>query len=134
MKYPCLVQKRFCKTPVQVKLYNERLSEDGEPLIAFEGLFDSNYQDSAKTVLTDNKKAVQITGTIYICGDIAPKLANISDGEIKIYTVDNELYPSVNMIPSNVLSVLSGETRKIAQGTKARNPDGTVNYTKLELI
>ena len=30
MKYPCLVQKkRFCKTPIDVTVYGEGVTEDG---------------------------------------------------------------------------------------------------------
>ena len=112
MKYPCLVDKRFCKTPIKVTIYREGNDEDGAPLtgVEFEGL--CNYQDSAKTVLTAEKRLIQLSAQAYFIGDIAPDLAVISDGEVEI----------------------CGEKRKIAQGMKARNPDGSVNYTRLDLI
>lgn len=112
MKFPSLVDKRFCKTPITVTLYQEGNDEDGEPLsgIEFEGL--CNYQDSAKTVLTAEKRLIQLSAQAYFIGDIAPGLAVISDGEVTIF----------------------GEKRKVAQGMKARNPDGTVNYTRLDLV
>lgn len=70
-----------------------------------------NYQDMAKTVFTGDKKYVQITGTALIPGDIAPELPTLSGGTAIIFEVK----------------------RKIYQGTKARNPDGTVNYVELML-
>ena len=111
MKFPSLVDKRFCKTPVTVTLYQEGNDEDGEPqeALVFEGV--CNYQDSAKTVLTADKRLIQLSAQAYFIGDIAPGPAVISGGEVTAF----------------------GVTRHIAQGMKARNPDGTVNYTRLDL-
>ena len=55
MRYPCLVKKRQCKTPVKVSLEQEELSVYGEPVAAKEIETTCNYQDSAKTVLTAEK-------------------------------------------------------------------------------
>ncbi|MGN0480347.1 MAG: hypothetical protein ACI4EV_02115 [Lachnospiraceae bacterium] len=111
MKYPCLISAAFCKTPVEVIIEQEGTNEYGEPLpqIKWEGK--CNYQDKARTIFTQQKKEVIITGTALIIGDIAPELESISLGTVTVYD----------------------KKRKIAQGTKARNPDGTVNYTMLEL-
>lgn len=70
-----------------------------------------NYQDVAKEILTAQKKIVQITGSAYFQGDIAPGVAVITGGTATVH----------------------GETRKIASGMKARNPDGSVNYTRIDL-
>lgn len=112
MKYPSLVQKKHCKTPIKVIIEQEGISEDGEPLKAYELDLLCNYQDKAKTVLTAEKKLVEVTGSALFCGDIAPDLPVISGGKAIVFGVE----------------------RKIATGQKARNPDGTVNYTRLELI
>ncbi len=112
MKYPCLVLKSVCKTKISLTLYHEGLGEDGEPLTAVEYCGFCNYQDSAKTVLTSEKKLVQISAQAYFIGDIAPELAVISGGE----------------------AVIFGEKRRILHGMKARNPDGTVNYTRVDMI
>ncbi len=112
MKYPSLVPPKLCKTPVHVVIYSEGLSEDGEPIKAFEVDLCCNYQDGAKTVLTDKEKKVEISGSAFFTGDIVEALPVISDGEVTIF----------------------GKVRKIAKGIKARNPDGTVNYTRLDLI
>lgn len=71
-----------------------------------------NYQDKAKTVWSAEKKAVQITGTALFPGDICPDLPVISGGD----------------------AIIFGVKRQIVQGTKARNPDGTVNFTEVLLI
>ncbi len=112
MKYPCLVLKPICTTQINLTLYREGLGDDGEPLTAIEYSGFCNYQDSAKTIFTVEKKLVQITAQAYFIGDIAPELAVISGGE----------------------AVIFGEKRRILQGMKARNPDGTVNYTRLDLV
>ena len=113
MVFPKLVPKKMCKTPIKVVIYEEGLSEDGEPIevVVLDDLM-CNFQDSAKTKLTADKKIITISGICLFDGDICPNLANISGG-----------YVNVN-----------GEQRNILKGTKARNPDGTVNYTKIELV
>lgn len=111
MKFPKLVPKSLAKTEIQVKLFQEGLSETGGPLVALDASFRCNYQDKASTVLTDEQKLVKAGAAALIDGDICPGLAVISSGEVVIF----------------------GETRNIVAGSKARNPDGTVNYTRLEL-
>lgn len=112
MKYPCLILKFVCKTPITVTMNREGLSEDGEPLEALKITAVCNYQDKAKTVITADKQAVQLTAQAYFIGDIAPDLPTISNGEIEVF----------------------GVKRRIFQGEKARNPDGTVNYTRLDIV
>ncbi len=112
MKYPCLVPKRLCKVPIHVRIVQEGLSEDGGPMPAFESDLKCNYQDTAKTVLTPDGKQVQLSGIAMFPGDIAPALPTLSGGK----------------------ATVCGATRTIFQGNKARNPDGTVNYTELRLI
>ena len=112
MKYPSLVPNRWCRTPIHIVINQEGISEDGEPLKALEIDTMCNYQDKAKKVLTEQQQLIEIEGTALINGDIAPSLASISNGTV----------------------VVNGVERRIFRGTKARNPDGTVNYTKLELV
>lgn len=111
MKYPSLVPNSVCKTDVHVTIYQEGISEDGEPLKAFEADLLCNYQDSAKTVLTAEKKLVQLSGTAYFHGDIAPEIPELSGGTVTVYGVE----------------------RRIFRGEKGRNPDGTVNFTRLDV-
>lgn len=112
VKYPCLVPNRLCKTEISLEFDREGLNEYGEPLepVCYSGR--CNYQDKAKTVLTAEKKLVEITGSALFPGDICPDLPVISGGSAVIFEVK----------------------RRILQGTKARNPDGTVNYTEVLLI
>lgn len=112
MKYPRLVKEKDCKTDIELEFEREGLTEYGEPLpaIAYSGR--CNYQDKAKTIMTADKKLVQITGSALFHGDICPDLPVISGGTARVFGVE----------------------RRIFQGTKARNPDGTVNYTEVLLI
>lgn len=112
MKYPCLVEKRLCKTDIHIEIEQEGLNKYGEPLETIVLDKKCNYQDKGNTVLTAEKKLIQLSGMAYFTGDICPELPLITGGTIKVH----------------------GVTRDIYQGTKARNPDGTVNYTLLELM
>lgn len=112
MKYPCLVPKRLCKVPVQVHLESEELNNQGAPKYTLDADLMCNFQDRAKTILTAEKKLVQITGTALFPGDIAPDMPSLSGGTLTVF----------------------GEERRIEQGMKARNPDGTVNFCTLEVV
>lgn len=112
MKYPCLVPKRLCKTDISLECDREGINEYGEPFAPVRFGGKCNYQDCAKTVLTAEKKLVEITGTALFPGDICPELPVISSGKATVF----------------------GVSRRILQGRKARNPDGSVNYTEVLLI
>ena len=111
MKYPCLVPERLCKTDILVHLESEELDNRGNPEKVLDLELKCNFQDKAKTIFTGEKKLVQITGTAMFTGDIAPEWPTLSGGSITVF----------------------GEVRRIQQGMKARNPDGTVNYCRLEV-
>lgn len=112
MKYPCLVLKQFCKTDAEVKIEQEGINKYGDPLESIKWSGKVNYQDKGKTILTADKKLVQLSGCAMIPGDISPTLPAITQGTIKVNGVERSIY----------------------QGEKARNPDGTVNYTRLDVI
>lgn len=103
--------KKVCTTPIHVEITEEGLTEEGAPIKVLAEDLKCNYQDVAKEILTAQKKIVQITGSAYFQGDIAPGVAVITGGTATVH----------------------GETRKIASGMKARNPDGSVNYTRIDL-
>lgn len=112
MKYPCLILKSMCKTEIHLEIEQEGRNVYGEPLkpVIWDGL--CNYQDSGKTVLTAEKVLIQLEGCALIPGDIAPELPVITEGDITVF----------------------GVTRHIYKGTKCRNPDGTVNYVRLDVM
>ncbi len=111
MKYPQLVPKRICITPITV--YRESgLNRDGSPkqTAVFSGK--CFYSEKTKQKITADKQIITLSGEALFNGDIAPDTDVIS-GEVV---------------------VLTGTRRKIYASEKAKNPDGTVNYTRLELI
>lgn len=89
MKYPCLVPKRLCKTPVHVHLESEEINNLGNPKYFLDADLLCNWQDKAKTILTAEKKLIQITGTALFPGDIAPQM-RLSAGEPSRYLVKRD--------------------------------------------
>lgn len=109
MKWPELVPDRVCKTPIRLVIDREGLDRFGDPVAAFDDDLMCNWQDGGKVELTGEQKYVRITGKALFNGDICPEIHNIASG----------------------YGVIFGERRFIAEGIKARNPDGTVNYTEV---
>lgn len=109
MNYPSLVPERLCQAPIRLHIEQEGLDEDGAPIEAlfYEGK--CNWQDGAKTVLTAQQKYVRITGRAYFPGDLCPGIPVLSGGWAEVF----------------------GVRREIVEGIKARNPDGSVNYTEV---
>lgn len=112
MRWPPLVPGALCKTPLKVTLYGEALDEDGAPKKAFAAEVSCNWQDSARIVRTDETHTVQLSGVALIPGDLCPELGEITSGRVTVF----------------------GGERDILRGSKCRNPDGTVNYTRLEVV
>lgn len=112
MGWPCLVPRGLCKTPVKAKLYGEGVSPDGGPEAAATIITNCNWQDSGKVVRTSETQEVRISGAALFPGDICPDLPIISGGTLAVF----------------------GVQREIVRGEKARNPDGSVNYTRLEVM
>ena len=111
MRFPSLVQPAFCRTPVVVLIDREGLTEYGEPLPQYRYEGCCNLQDKAKTVLTADKKLITLSGTALFIGDICPELSHITGGTLTVF----------------------GSERQIYEGRKARNPDGSVNFTEISL-
>lgn len=109
MAFPKLV--RNPKTSVHVTITAAEPNEFNETEVLLDKDFLCNYQDSATAKYTADKRALEVTGVVYIDGDILPGAAVISSGH----------------------AVIFGEMRDIVAGTKARNLDGSVNYTRLDV-
>ena len=109
MKWPRLVPDAVCTTPIALVIDGEEIDGDGEPVAAgtYEGC--CNWQDGGRVELTAQQRYVRITGRAFFNGDILPGVPNITGG----------------------YGVVFGEKRPIAEGVKARNPDGSVNYTQV---
>ena len=112
MAFPCLVDKKFCKTNVLVTIDKDEMNEDGEIEKVASIITTCNLQMGARVSMTKDKEKIELAGVALFIGDLCPSAPVISSGTVKIY--DREY--SIN------------------KGTKNLNPDGTVNYTTLELI
>ena len=74
MGFPCLVDKRFCKTPVKVVVESDELSEDGELVPAFEVETTCNLQMGARASFTKDKEKIELSGVALFIGDLCPSL------------------------------------------------------------
>ena len=112
MKFPCLVDKRFCKTPIKVSIDSTELNEDGELTQSLELATTCNLQMGARVSLTKDKEKIELSGVALFIGDLCPTMPVIASGT----------------------ATINGQEYSINKGTKNYNLDGTVNYTTLELI
>lgn len=108
--WPRLVPPRVCQTSCDVVLTNG-IGEDGAPKEVANLSLKCNWQDKPKQVLNAERQLIQLGGTALFDGDIAPEV-DVLTGTVNLY----------------------GKEWTIYQGSKCRNPDGTVNYTRLELM
>lgn len=107
----------LCKLPfpkwtlnTELKIYQTKLNEDGEP--AETPLFEGKafYEERTKQTLDKERKLITLSGKVICEGDINP--GNLIEGYVQI-----------------------GEVKKdIFRTSKPRNPDGSVFSTELELL
>ncbi len=69
-----------------------------------------NYSEKSKQILDAERRLIQLEATVLMDGDIAPGVK--LEGYVEIDTINRTIYRS----------------------SRARNPDGTVNFTQLELM
>lgn len=97
-------------TPVAVSL-TQGIDDNGAPLVVATYTGNCNFSEKAKTIRSADGQNVRLNGSLTIRGDIAPALG-VLEGRVEINGADWNIY----------------------NGTRFRNPDGTVNHTKLELV
>lgn len=112
MVFPCLVDKRFCNTPILVSIDTNELSEDGELAEKLSIITRCNLQMGARASFTKDKEKIELAGVALFIGDLCPSVPVIASGSVTI----------------------AGVEYSINKGTKNLNPDRSVNYTTLELI
>lgn len=98
-------------TPCKITL-SVGIGEDGGPEVVgeWEGLV--NFSEKAKRIQDKDGQWIQLAGVIHVEGDILPNI------QYETGTAEVAGYPK----------------RKIIGYARPRNPDGTVNHTRLELI
>ena len=105
--------ERLLNNNCDVELYQEGLSEEGEPLTSLELKNQKcRFVEKTKIIISSDGKKVELIGKVILLGDIAPKIKKISGGQVRINDLEYEIY----------------------QGSRPRNPDGTVHHTTLELM
>ena len=109
MWYPKLV--RCARTSVRVVIEDENPNEFGERESVLDNTFKCNFQEKSGVSVTTNKQEVTSTAAVLIPGDICPETERLSTGYVEI----------------------KGIRRHIVSGSKWRNPDGTVNYCRLDV-
>lgn len=104
--------ERLLNNLCSVKIYQEGLSEEGEPLTSL-NLENQKcrFVEKTKIVINSEGKKVELVGKVILLGDIAPNIKKISGGEVIVNSSKYEIY----------------------QASRPRNPNGTVHHTTLEL-
>lgn len=110
MKWPALVQPWACRVPVTVHLTGA-MGEDGTETELACIVTQCSFDEKQHQILDARRQLIRLQGTLLFPGDIAPETA--------------ELKGTVELL---------GRTWKIYQGSRGRNPDGSVNYTRIEVM
>lgn len=109
MKYPKLV--RHAEIDVHITVLSDDINEFNERETILDADFKCNYQSTGMTKTSDKSTAPEVTGCIFINGDIIPKYEDVTNG----------------------YAVIFEKKYKISGIQKARNPDGTVNYVRIDI-
>lgn len=105
--------KRLLNNKCDVNLYQEGLSEEGEPLTSLTlEKQKCRFVEKTKIIISSDGKKVELIGKVILLGDIAPDIKKISGGDVTITNSKYEIY----------------------QASRPRNPDGSVYMTVLELM
>ena len=113
MKWPELVPDAVCRTSITIRLEAGGINEDGSPKEGRTIKTKCNLQQKSRWNMNEERRLIQLQVIALFNGDIAPELETLA-GTV---TIDG-----------------SGDSWIIYAGSRARNPDGTVNYTSLELM
>lgn len=111
MRFPRLVAPLAASTAVTVAVEAGGIDADGAPVEGASWSGAVNWQDVSSRAFLPNREEASVSARLYADGDILPEVAFIEGGTVAAF----------------------GESRRIVKGSKARNPDGTVNYTRLDL-
>ena len=110
MHYPQLVPPCVCTTPITICL-TDGIGEDGAPKVTREITARCNYQERQRSTLDAERRLITVEATALFTGDLIPDVEHIEG-----------------------TATVRGIERLIHRAARERNPDGTVNFTRLELI
>ena len=107
--YPKLVLEQFAKTEIRIIAESDNYDEDGAPTSTVDATFKCNFQPSIKRVVDKEHNVIERVSIAYLDGD---KLGAAADG----------------------VAYINGKKYNVSKIVKGLNPDGTVNFTEVELI
>ena len=110
-KLPKIPEELF-KTDVRIVLYAPELDENGAPIIVYDAEHKCIWSVKRRRTVDAEKRIIDLEGSVIVDGDVAPEAENAADGYAVVY----------------------GEKLKIYKVKRARNPDGSVHHTTMELI
>lgn len=135
MKYPKLVPPRLCNSTVNVIFLGE-LDIEGAETVLREFSGKCNLQVKTRQRLTADKRFVTINAVALFDGDIAPGIPHpkgtLSVKELfALETEDGDFVETEKGIAIEHFAF--GKEYRIYSIAKEFNPDGTVNFTRMEL-
>lgn len=108
LEFPSFLANQECKVVIE----KEGISEEGEPIEELSIVKKCIFRERDKTIISKEGKKIILNGEVLIQGDISSDSKNISNGYIELNEKKYYIY----------------------SGYRVRNPDGTVNHTKFEVI
>lgn len=108
--YPRLIIQ--ARTPVHVELLRTGPNEYNERETVLSADLLCNFQAGGQIIFGEQKQQIQLSGTALFDGDICPGFEEPAAGNLSIF----------------------GTQYRIVRAQKWRNPDGSVNYTRLDVI
>lgn len=100
-------------TPATITLAGEGMNEDGVPNQAIEWSGNVNFSEKARRIQNADGLWVNLSGVVHVKGDILPGVIS-KTGTVQIKGYEQSF---------TIISI-----------NRPRNPDGTVNHTRIEVI
>lgn len=136
--------KKLLNNECDVIIYQEGLSEEGEPLTSLNSKNQKcRFVEKTKTIITEDGKKVELVGKVILFGDISIIPARkFTVNEVNNMTVEKLNLEFVQLktkqeklkkITGGIVKIDESEYQ-IYQASKPRNPDGSVHHTTLELM
>lgn len=109
MKYP-KIPKAFLKTEVELIVTSSETTMTGSPEILLKKKVMCNYQSANEKNSTEFERNTGVKAVIIVSGNI---------------------FKSDDVIPCGGSAVMNGVSHQIMNISLVRNPDGTINFTKI---
>ena len=106
------IPKVLFNMPCTLVIYQEGISEDGEPLEALTLETKCIFVDKAKQVMDAEKHIIRLEGQLILDGDIAPNISTLSSGTATVNGIEYKIY----------------------RCCRPHNPDGSIHHTEIEVM